>query len=181
MNEIQKNNDYLLKGAEYSAIDVAKYLLSLDPKRKYFTLNKLKFKSSSSLQGNFRLNKILHMCQIFHCMKYNKPLFKEKMTAYKNGAIIYEVFSNFYDLYDNKLTIHVEELNSEEKEFVKKNFEYFKKSDDLTLREFSHEDPAWELGRKSKEEIKLMPLNEELVSYYSEFFDDTLREIFIVK
>jgi|SRR6185312_1375312 len=142
MNEIQKNNDYLLRGAEYSAIDVAKYLLSLDPSRKYFTLNKLKFKGSSPLQGNFRLNKILHMCQIFHCMKYKKPLFKEQMSSYKNGAIIYEVFSNFYNLYDNKLTNFVKELDSEKKEFVKKNFEYFKKSDDLILREFSHEDPA---------------------------------------
>ena len=34
------------------------------------------------IEGNFRLNKILHMCQIFRCVKYKKPLFKELMIAF---------------------------------------------------------------------------------------------------
>ena len=55
-----------------SALDVAQYLLSLDPKRKYFTKR----------YGNFRLNSILHICQILYCAKYGKMLFKEDMLAY---------------------------------------------------------------------------------------------------
>ena len=55
-----------------SALDVAQYLLSLDPKRKYFTKR----------YGNFRLNSILHISQIFHYAKYGKPLFYEDMLAY---------------------------------------------------------------------------------------------------
>ncbi|CAI2162048.1 11665_t:CDS:2 [Funneliformis geosporum] len=52
--------------------DVAQYLLSLDPQRKYFTKN----------HGNFRLNSLLHICQILYCAKSGKMLFKEDMLAY---------------------------------------------------------------------------------------------------
>jgi hypothetical protein len=97
----------VLATAEYSALDVAKYLLSLDNKndwglRKYFTLRLISFgeepDSSQTREGNFRLNKILHMCQIFHCIKYGKPLFGDRMEAYENGAIIYKVRLDFMKL-----------------------------------------------------------------------------------
>ena len=55
-----------------SAQAVAQYLLNLDPQRKYFN------KSS----GNFRLNTLLHLCQILYCAKYKKPLFKDPLFAY---------------------------------------------------------------------------------------------------
>lgn len=54
-----------------SALDVARYLLSLDPPRKYFTKK----------HGNFRLNTMLHICQTLHYAKYGKPLFKEDLIA----------------------------------------------------------------------------------------------------
>jgi|SRR6185312_1691093 len=96
---INDDSSPVLAKAEYSAIDVAKYLLSLDTKndlglRKYFTLRLISFgeepDSSQTREGNFRLNKMLHMCQIFHCMEYGKPLFGERMEAYENGAIVYK-------------------------------------------------------------------------------------------
>lgn len=58
-----------------SALDIAQYLLSLDPKRKYFTKK----------YGNFRLNSLLHICQILYCAKYGKALFKEPLLAYPPG------------------------------------------------------------------------------------------------
>jgi hypothetical protein len=47
------------------------------------------------------------------------------------------------------------------------------------LREFSHEDPAWKLSREQEKSKRggLMTLDNELVDYYSDFFDDTLKEI----
>jgi len=55
-----------------SALDIAQYLLSLDPQKKYFTRR----------YGNFRLNSLLHICQILHYVKYGKMLFKEDLIAF---------------------------------------------------------------------------------------------------
>lgn len=58
-----------------SALDIAQYLLSLDPNRKFFTKR----------YGNFRLNSLLHISQILYYAKYQKPLFKEDLIAYPPG------------------------------------------------------------------------------------------------
>src|SRR3954462_2523039 len=106
-NTINDNSFQVLAKAENSAIEVAKYLLTLDPKndwglRKYYTLKLISFgdepDSSQTREGNFRLNKILHMCQIFHCIGYSKPLFRERMEAYEIGAIVYKVRLDFIKL-----------------------------------------------------------------------------------
>jgi uncharacterized phage-associated protein len=81
------------------------------------------------------------MCQIFHCVKYGKPLFKERMEAFEHGAIVYKVHENFKELY-NSLREFVIDLISEKKEFIEKIYYYFKEFDDLILRNFSHDDPA---------------------------------------
>ncbi|WNE40754.1 MAG: hypothetical protein mread185_000211 [Mycoplasmataceae bacterium] len=54
-----------------SALDVAHYLLSLDPQRKYFTKR----------DGNFRLNTLLHILQILHYVKFDQLLFHEDLIA----------------------------------------------------------------------------------------------------
>jgi hypothetical protein len=103
INGNQKNNNFLLNKGKYSAIEVAKCLLSFDPSRNYFTKNLVSFTDnlgSIPMEGNFRLNKMLHMCQIFYCVKYKKPLFKEPMTAFEHGAIVHDVYSDFLNLYE---------------------------------------------------------------------------------
>src|SRR5947199_2367733 len=98
INGNQKNNNFSLNKGKYSAIEVAKSLLSFDPSRNYFTKNLVSFTDnlgSIPMKGNFRLNKMLHMCQIFYCVKYKKPLFKEPMTAFEHGAIVHDVYSDF--------------------------------------------------------------------------------------
>ncbi|CAH1765263.1 6374_t:CDS:2, partial [Entrophospora sp. SA101] len=124
-----------------SALEVAKYLLSLDPKRKYFILERMKGEEDMPRKGDFRLNKMLHMCQIFHCAKYGKPLFEEKLEAFRHGAVIHKVHENFKEFY-NSLQEPIIDLTSEKKDFIEKIYCYFKEFDDLTLRDFSHDDPA---------------------------------------
>jgi hypothetical protein len=68
----QLENKPLKRETNTSALEVAQYLLSLDPKRKYFT----------KWYGNFRLNSLLHISQILYYAKYGKPLFYEDMLAY---------------------------------------------------------------------------------------------------
>ncbi|CAI2177473.1 402_t:CDS:1 [Funneliformis geosporum] len=149
------NNSFqVLKKAENSAINVAKYLLSLDPKnawglRKYFTLRPISFgeepDSSQTREGNFRLNKILHMCQIFHCIEYNKPLFRERMEAYENGAIVYKVRLDFMKLWNFPSSDLVTNFSKEVQNLIHLVYNYFRSNyedDNNALRNFSHQDPA---------------------------------------
>lgn len=171
----QNQTASLLHEGRFSALEIAKCLLSFDPTRQYFTKNLISFEGDEEIEpteGNFRLNKILHMCQIFYCIKHKKPLFRETMIAFKHGAIIYDVYMSFHGLY--KLINSPINLDKKTRDFVHSIFKYFGKEDNKILRDFSHEDPAWELGC---EQGGLMPLNNELISYYVDFFDDTLKEI----
>ncbi|RHZ37736.1 hypothetical protein GvMRE_I1g227 [endosymbiont GvMRE of Glomus versiforme] len=120
------------------------------------------------------------MCQIFHCIEYGKPLFKERMEAFEHGAIIYKVRMNFIQLWslsDSELNTSTS-INKKTQDFVRSVYNYFRdnyENDNKALRKFSHQDPAWKLGLEQEE--GLMPLNDELISYYKKFFYDTLDEI----
>src|SRR5207253_10273489 len=80
-----------------SATEVAKLLLSYDPEREYFCEEKiisLEEDGTEPTQGNFRINKMLHICQMLHYAKYDQPLFKEELRAYARGAIVYPIYKN---------------------------------------------------------------------------------------
>jgi len=152
-NIIIDNSSQILATAENSAIEVAKYLLSLDAKnfqglREYFTLRTISLGEeieSLPIEGNFRLNKILHMSQIFHCVKYGKPLFKDDMEAYKHGAIVYRVRMNFIQLWNLSPSELITNISTKTQDFVRLVYNYFRnnyENDNEALRSFSHQDPA---------------------------------------
>lgn len=68
---------------KYDALSIAKYLLSLDEEREYFsnkrTKNKITFATITI--GNFRLNQMLYLIQILYYLKYEKLLFEDKFYA----------------------------------------------------------------------------------------------------
>jgi hypothetical protein len=135
-----KENDFLR--GKYSAIEVARLLLTYDPHRKYFKDGKMSSRvdETNPTIGNFRLNKMLHICYMLYYSKYGKPLFKENLRAYPRGAIVYVVFKNFFSLLRQELEPHEIMLEKEDKEFVSKVYHYFKKRPDKELEIFSHDD-----------------------------------------
>jgi hypothetical protein len=62
------------------AIEIAEYFLSLDPKREYFTKDKMIKVEGYSVPtiGNLRLNKLLQIAQMLYAAKEGKYLFPEK-------------------------------------------------------------------------------------------------------
>src|SRR6185369_6962395 len=96
---------------------------------------------SIPLQGSFRLNKLLHICQMLYCAKYQKPLFKELMLAFEHGGVVEEVRTSFLNLY---YAISKEKLNLEkiDQKFTQQVFTYFSQKNDDDLEIFSHDDPA---------------------------------------
>lgn len=59
------------KNTQVSALEVAKFFLSLDPERKYFVKDKMikKGDNSSPMIGNLRLNKLLQITQMLYAAK----------------------------------------------------------------------------------------------------------------
>jgi len=161
-----------------SALDVSHYLLSLDSKRKYFTINWMKSKEnweSIPREGSFRLNKILHLCQMLYYAKYKKPLFKEQMLAFEHGAVVETVRINYLDLYWNLAKEEIK-LEDDDKKNIKKIFTRFRSESNDTLENLTHEDPAWKLGNKQGN-LQIMPINNKLINYYSDFLEDILEEL----
>src|SRR5687768_15559382 len=106
-----------------SAVEVAKLLLSYDQRREYFSDNKMTSITDEEIgptQGNFRINKMLHICQMLHYSKYGEPLFFEDLRAYYRGAIVYPVYKNFFSLYREPLKTEEIDLETEKKNFISK-------------------------------------------------------------
>src|SRR5690242_536003 len=123
-----------------SAIEVARLLLSYDQRREYFNDNKMisaMDEEISPTQGNFRINKMLHICQMLHYAKYEEPLFFEDLRAYYRGAIVYPVYKNFFSLYGEPLKTKEINLEAKKKSFISKIFNYFKNYHDKDLETFS--------------------------------------------
>jgi uncharacterized phage-associated protein len=97
---------------------------------------------SSPTQGNFRLNKMMHICYMLHYAKYGQPLFFESLRAYQRGAIVYQVYKNYFEFYNQKLTPEEISLETEKKDFINKIYHHFKKYQDQELEIFSHDDLA---------------------------------------
>lgn len=178
MDKNQKNLDW--EGV--SAIEVAKLLLSLDPEREYFCDGKMLGKIEEEgfeppTIGNFRLNKMLHICQMLHYAKYGEPLFFEKLRAFYHGAIVYTVYKNFFSLYRKTLKTEEIPFDNDGKELVKKIYYYFKKYSDEDLESFSHDDPAWSKTWYERQDDNDQMDNEELSSFYQKLLGHIVKEI----
>jgi len=125
-----------------SAVEIAKLLLSFDEEREYFRKQEAEEEKFDTYIGNFRLNKMLHICYMLYYSKYGEPLFYEELRAYPHGAIIYPVFKNFPSLHEQILKTAEINLAEKIKSFVDKVFRYFKNYHDKDLETFSHDDIA---------------------------------------
>ena len=129
-----------------SATEIAKLLLSFDQGREYFCDGKMPAPNGevkdTPTTGNFRLNKMLHLCQILHYAKYGKPLFYEELRAYERGAIVYSIYKNFFSFYRQFSKTEEIPIDKQKKEFISKIYHYFKNYSDEYLETFSHDDPA---------------------------------------
>ena len=169
------------KQAKYDALTIAKYLFSLDPERKYFSTKKISTSTglSSIILGNFRLNQMLYLLQIFYYVKNHQFLFRDDLYAFDNGFIVYDAYRSFWFLYDNEQFGNgVEDIRDKKiKGFLNKLFSHFKQYSTKELEEFYNEDLAWiETWQEEKKEPKV-EFNSEVLNFYETFLDNHLRYI----
>lgn len=78
---IIENEEELLRmlkvGKEISALDIAKYILGIKP------------------MSHLKLQKIVYLVYAEYLVRYSKPLFKEKIVAYRYGPVIEELYQQF--------------------------------------------------------------------------------------
>lgn len=167
----EKNNNQI------PVLEVAKFFLSLDPKREYFVKEKMIKIEGNSVPtiGNLRLNKLLQITQMLYVAKHGHYLFPEKMWAFEHGGIVYDIYRRFHFLVNSQNK--VENLNSYLKTFFTKIFKFFKTYTNRQLEEFVHEDPAWFITWDDNKKSKEMPQSLEMVKYYQNFVSHVVEEV----
>ncbi|KLL03042.1 MAG: hypothetical protein MRECE_11c006 [Mycoplasmataceae bacterium CE_OT135] len=172
-------NKIQLQEPKYDALTIAKYLLFLDKDREYFTTGKMTNKTTLTtiIKGNFRLNQVLYLLQIFYFLEHNQFLFKDKLYAWENGVIVYSVYTHFWSLYNNINDEGIKDIeNKETEQFIKGCFKHLKSIPDRILQEFSYNDPA----RFSTWSKSLQPdihfTNKENLEFYQQFRSRWLQE-----
>jgi len=172
--------EHLSKEGKYSALEIARLLLSYDPKRKYFKEDKMisQVDETNPTVGNFRLNKMLHICYMLYYSKYGKPLFWESLRAYQRGAIVYKVYKNFFDLFRQELEPHQISIEEKDKKFINKFYCYFKNNSDQELENFSHSDIAWKetWERRLEEDDDRMTVTEKVKGFYRDILGHIVKE-----
>lgn len=163
-----------------SALEVSEYLLSLDPERKYFTLKRMSERKgwlSLPIEGNFRLNKLLHILQILYYAKQKEFLFTDNLVAYEHGGVVQTISKSFCnELYFRNIYPNAEKLGSKKKEFIKKVFAYFSEYTNDELWQFSHDDPSWQLAWEKGYNLA-MPKNSKIRDYWETFYEHIVNEI----
>ena len=129
------------------------------------------------IEGNFWLNKLLHILQILYYVKYRDFLFSEDMITYRNGAIVKRVSKSFLnELCLLKSYPRVKNLDLETKSFLKEKFEHFQEYSNHELQDLSHDDPSWQLAREKGDNI-LMSRESHILNYWKIFYQHVLEEI----
>lgn len=123
-------------------IDAARYLISLDPERKYFN-KELTYTTTVPLyEGNARLNKIMHLAQNMYIGRTGHKLIDSDTYAYDNGAVFLEVQENYAMLLGTmkKTSFTVDPAS---RDFLRRVYEMLKDAPIDELVQIDHEDPAW--------------------------------------
>lgn len=122
------------------AIDIAKYYLAKDAKRKLFNDNIIVKNDVKSYEGNIRINKYLFLTQVVYLAKYGEKLFDDDFVAYVNGPVIKDIVADYQ--YLSKLSENVN-LSSDVCSFLDKIYSSLENASCEELIEITHEDPEW--------------------------------------
>ena len=124
-----------------SALDVARYFLGKDIRRKLFDKVLREKNGRTFYVGNARLNKYLHIAQNLYIAKTGRKLFADDLYAYDNGAVVPQIQESYSVLVSRR---DIPQLDSELSLFLDRIFLFLKNATLDELIELSHEDPEWE-------------------------------------
>jgi len=121
------------KGTPVSVFDVAEFIL-----QKCGPLTTMK------------LQKLVYYCQAWSLVWDEKPLFSEKILAWANGPVVYELFKHFQGQYEVSKTErgNVVALKPKQIETICGVLNYYGKKPSQWLSDLTHMEDPWKNARK---------------------------------
>jgi len=123
-----------------SALDAAKYLLTLDDQE------------AGDLSSNLKLQKLLYYAQGVHLAVYGQPLFSERIEAWEHGPVCPPVYGYFKKFAAGPIEPPAEfdpsVVPPEAKETLGEVHRVYGQFSAWRLREMTHEEPPWRQSYK---------------------------------
>jgi uncharacterized phage-associated protein len=103
--------------------------------------------------SNLKLQKLLYYAQGLHLAKYGRPLFAEKIKAWKHGPVIPQVYHHFKEQGNASLPKPDEcpRLSASVRELLEAVYRSYGQYSAWKLRSFTHEEPPWKNTEQPKE------------------------------
>ena len=147
----------------YSAKDIAKWfivhnrLVMLDADADYIS--------------NLKLQKLLYYAQGAVLAIKGKPLFREKINAWKHGPVVKEVYDEYKDYewrgIDGDITLDLSTISDDVQDILTQVYETFGQYSAWKLRNMTHEESPW-METERNQEIPTKKIGEYFAAHYLE-------------
>ena len=156
----------------YNVLDIAKYLLSIDEKKKFTSDKLIKKQCNPFREGNAMLNKYLFFAQVLYFTKTKELLFNEDILAFDNGPVIEEVRTKYNILVNTENKYN--DIDENKKEFLNKLYKFLNKASLDELIEISHTDKNWVKKHNEYSKVNQVMDIKNNYDYYSFTYEDAL-------
>jgi uncharacterized phage-associated protein len=125
----------LKEGVVVSALEVAKYFLTLQDEEEGDTIS------------NLKLQKLLYYAQGYHLALFDEPLFPEKIEHWTHGPVVPVVYHE-YKVYGNGALPPPEDFDAESiddrtRDFLDEIYRLFGQYSAWKLSKMTHDEPPW--------------------------------------
>lgn len=151
------------KKTQYSALDVAKYIIYLASQNVIDEVNGEKVYEGIT---NLKLQKILYFAQVHSLVKSNKPLFEQDIKAWQYGPVVGEVYDAYKQYRRRSILLKQDASNLpiEVKLFLQDVWYLFGSYSVGKLVRMTHNDAPWQEAIKRKDKTISQ---KELKAYYT--------------
>lgn len=144
----------------YSALDIAKYLLSLTDA------------NEGELISHLKLQKLLYYSQGLYLVLKDEPLFAEEIIAWQHGPVVRDVYDTYKEYGSCNIPIpkdiNFDKYDEEVAEFLQEIYTAFGQFSAWKLRDMTHSEDSWkEAFSHGRKAINLDLLKETHKQYLS--------------
>jgi uncharacterized phage-associated protein len=118
-----------------TASEVAKYFLSLTDEDAGDTIS------------NLKLQKLLYYAQGFHLALHGKPIFSDRIEAWRHGPVVRSVYGEYANYRDGSIpppeNFDPKTIDEESRELLDEVYRIYGQYSAWRLRDMTHDEPPW--------------------------------------